>query len=170
MNSVNIVGRVVREPEVKKGLAGVAYCSFTVAVDDFYAKNRAKETGKNIKTADFFRIVSFGKQAENAAKYLKKGFNVAVSGRLKTDRYEKDGTIRYSTDILAEKIQFLEWPERTKENTKTKEEIPAFVGPTKGEDSSPSFGMTAEIPASAGMTKVEDSSHPFGMTEAKEAV
>jgi single-strand DNA-binding protein len=115
MNSVILIGRLTKDPELKytKG-SGKAICNFNLAVDRPFAKE---------KTADFFRIVAFGKTGENAAQYLAKGRLVAVQGRIQNNNYEdKNGTKHYGNDIIADRVEFLEWG-----NKKEEEVVPGFV-------------------------------------------
>ena len=99
MNVVTLVGRLVRDPELKEGTTSVA--RFTIAID------RGKDRDGNDRGADFPGIVVFGKQAENCAKYLEKGRQVAIQGRIQTGSYEKDGKKIYTTDVVADRVEFL---------------------------------------------------------------
>ena len=99
MNNWVGVGRITRDLELKYLQTGTAVTKFTLAID-----RPTKE-----KATDFINIVVWGKQAENCANYLSKGKLCAVSGRIQTGSYEaKDGTRRYTTDVVAERVQFLE--------------------------------------------------------------
>jgi len=101
MNSVVLTGRLTRDPEVRYTQSQTAVASFTLAVDRPFSRDREN-------TADFIRITSFGKQAEFAEKYLNKGRLVAVSGRIQTGSYQdKDGKTVYTTDVIADRIEFL---------------------------------------------------------------
>ena len=104
MNSVFLIGRLTRDPEVRYiASSQTAVATFTVAVD------RPVYQGEE-KKADFLRITVFGKQAENCEKYLAKGRLVAIEGRLQTGSYQnKDGVTVYTTDVIANKVQFLQW-------------------------------------------------------------
>lgn len=104
MNSVFLIGRLTRDPEVKYMAASqMAVATFTLAV------NRPNRSGEN-QQADFPRVTVFGKQAENCEKYLAKGRLVAIEGRLQTGSYKnKDGATVYTTDVIANKVQFLEF-------------------------------------------------------------
>lgn len=101
MNSVNLVGRLARDPELRYTNSQMAVCQFTLAVD------RRVKAGDE-RQADFIRVTVFGKVAENAAKYLNKGKQAAVTGRLQTGSYEnKNGDTVYTTDVIAAEVQFL---------------------------------------------------------------
>lgn len=101
MNDVVLIGRLVKDPELRFGTTGKAICNFTLAVDRPFAKQDPK--------ADFFRVVVFGKTGENAANYLAKGRLVAVKGRIQNNNYEdQQGNKHYGTDIIADFVQFLE--------------------------------------------------------------
>ena len=100
MNSVILIGRLTRDPEVRY-TAGTqtAVCRFTLANDDGYGEN---------KRTNFISCVVFGKQAENCEKYLAKGRLVCVQGRLQTGSYQnKDGATVYTTDVVANNVEFL---------------------------------------------------------------
>lgn len=103
MNNVVLIGRLTRDPESSNiGVEGkTAISKFTVAVD---------RDGKKDET-DFIRITTFGKQAETCDKYLSKGRQVAVLGRIQTGNYkDKEGNTVYTTDVIANRIEFLGSP------------------------------------------------------------
>ena len=107
MNSVVLIGRLTRDPEVRY-TAGtqMAVCTFTVAIDRPVRAGGEKQT-------DFPRVTVFGKQAENCERFLAKGRLVGVQGRLQTDSYtNKDGATVYTTDVVADRVEFLEWGDR----------------------------------------------------------
>lgn len=105
MNSVNLIGRLTKEPDVRYTNDGLAIANFTLAI------NRPVRNGEE-KQADFPRVKCFGKQAENCEKYLAKGRLVAIMGRIQTGSYEKQNGDRvYTTDVIADRVQFLEWGE-----------------------------------------------------------
>jgi single-strand DNA-binding protein len=112
MNNVSLVGRLVKDPELKyiPG-SGTPTCSFTVAIDRGLSKDKEKELkAKGKPTADFIRTVTWGKQAESCAEYLAKGLLVAVSGSIRTSSSkDKNGKMNYYTDVNAFKVDFLEW-------------------------------------------------------------
>lgn len=105
MNSVQLIGRLTRDPEVRYTQNQMAVATFTVAID------RPAKDGK--KEADFPRVTVFGRQAENCEKYLVKGRKVAIDGRIQTGSYEdKNGNKVYTTDVVANRVEFLEWGDR----------------------------------------------------------
>ena len=108
MNSVVLIVRLTRDPEVRYTEAQLAIARFSLAVDRQRYGNR--EDGN---TADFINIVVFGKQAENVERYLVKGRLVGVQGRIQTGSYvNKDGNKVYTTDVIADRVEFLEWGDR----------------------------------------------------------
>ena len=101
MNSVVLVGRLTKDPELRYTNSQTPVCQFTLAVD------RKVKQGED-KAADFIRITVFGKIAESSAKYLNKGKQAAVLGRLQTGSYKnKNGETIYTTDVIASEVQFL---------------------------------------------------------------
>lgn len=100
MNVVVLIGRLVRDPELRysSGDAPTAICTFTMAVD------RQK---REDDTADFIRCIAFGRQGENISKYLTKGRQIGVRGRIQTGSYEKDGQTHYTTDVIVERFDFI---------------------------------------------------------------
>ena len=107
MNSVVIIGRLTRDPEIRYAASTqMAVATFTVAI------NRPRKKGEE-QEADFPRVTVFGKQAENCEKYLAKGRLVGVQGRIQTGSYQnKDGFTVYTTDVIADRVEFLEWGDR----------------------------------------------------------
>lgn len=105
MNRVDLIGRLTRDPELRFAAGtGTAIGTFCIAVDRKF-KNKTGE-----KEADFINIVVFGKVAENVADKLTKGRLVGVCGRIQTSTYESDGQKRYKTEVVADEVQFLDWP------------------------------------------------------------
>jgi single-strand DNA-binding protein len=120
MNQVILIGNLTRDPEMKYTQAGLAITRFTLAL------NRPKKDGQD-QGADFINIVTFGKLAENCANYLAKGRKTAVNGRLNTGSYEKDdGTRVFTTDIVANQVQFLEWGDNQNSSGANYDDIPGF--------------------------------------------
>ena len=105
MNNVSLIGRLTRDPEVRY-TAGtqMAVAKFTVAIDDGFGEK---------KRTNFIPVTVFGKTAENCEKYLAKGRLVGVQGKIQTGSYtNKDGATVYTTDVVADRVEFLEWGER----------------------------------------------------------
>ena len=119
MNKVILMGRLTKDPDIKNGEKPVA--KFSLAID---RKFNANET-------DYPSIVAFGKTAEFVSKYLHKGMKIVVEGRLQTGSYEKDGRKIYTTDVIADSIEFAE---SKKEPQETGEE---WIAPDDIEDGLP---------------------------------
>ena len=105
MNKVILMGRIVRDPEVRysNGANGsTAVARYTLAVD-----RKFKQEGQ--PTADFINCIAFGKLGEFAEKYLRQGIKIAVTGRIQTGNYtNKDGQKVYTTDVVVEEQEFCE--------------------------------------------------------------
>ena len=102
MNEVILIGRLTRDPELKYSQKQVAFANFSIAID------RPKVGGKD-SGVDYPKIVVFGKVAENCDKYLSKGSKVAIQGALQTGSYtNKDGRKIYTTNVVANKVEFLQ--------------------------------------------------------------
>lgn len=113
MNNVVLIGRLTKDPELRYTSSGTAVATFTLAVDKNLSKDKKQEMeSQNKPTADFIRIVVWGKMGENAANYLAKGRLVGVQGRIQTGSYDKDGVRHYTTDIVATNVEFLEWGDK----------------------------------------------------------
>ena len=109
MNSVVLIGRLTRDPEMRNaGETRVA--TFTLAID------RPTAVGKEKKT-DFPRVTVFGRQAENVERFLSKGMLVGIQGSIQTGSYtNRDGQTVYTTDVVASRVEFLEWKEKNASN------------------------------------------------------
>ena len=107
MNNCSLIGRLVREPDVRTTQSGTTVARFSIAIDSGFGDN---------KRTDFPSIVCFGKTAEICDKYLSKGSQVGVTGRLQTGSYEKDGTKFYTTDVIAERVEFLQRAKAQEDN------------------------------------------------------
>lgn len=108
MNQVQLVGRLVRDGELRYTKNGKGLCFVTLAVDGYYDKQK-KDT-----VTDFIPVQFWGKLAEQVAKGGKKGTLVSIVGRISTGSYEKDGKRVYTLDIIGEEVKFLVRP-RAKE-------------------------------------------------------
>lgn len=107
MNSVVLIGRLTRDPEIRYiPESQKAVANFTIAI------NRPTKA-ESEKKADFPQITVFGKQAENCERFLKKGRLVAIQGSLQTGNYKtQSGETRYTTNVVARRVEFLEWGDR----------------------------------------------------------
>lgn len=104
LNRVDIIGNLGQEPELKYTQTGKPVCTLNVATN----REWKDDTGKVHKEVSWHRVVVWGKQAENASKYLGKGDPVYVSGRMETRKYtDKDNIDRWVTEVVAQSVQFL---------------------------------------------------------------
>lgn len=104
VNKVILVGTLGRDPETKYTQGGVAITSVSVATNESW---KDKNTGEKQERTEWHNVTFFGKLAEIAGQYLKKGGLVYVEGKLRTDEYEKDGIKRWSTKVVADQMQML---------------------------------------------------------------
>ena len=105
INKVIIVGNLGRDPETRYTTGGEAICNIAVATSDRW---KDKASGEQREATEWHRITFFGKLAEIAGQYLKKGSQVYVEGKLRTRKYtDKDGVEKYATDIIADQMQML---------------------------------------------------------------
>ena len=102
MNRVCLIGRLTAKPELRTTSGNISTTRFTLAV------NRPFQGQNGEQGTDFINIVVWRKQAENVSKYVSKGSLVAVEGRIQTGSYERDGQRVYTTDVVADNVQFLE--------------------------------------------------------------
>ncbi len=101
MNKVILVGRLVRDPELRYTQTGKAVASFTLAVNRRFSHNQEQ-------TADFIPIVVWDKLAEVCSKHLFKGSQVLIEGRMQVRNYEvQDGSKRYVTEVIAQELEFM---------------------------------------------------------------
>lgn len=102
MNTVNLVGRLTRDPEVRYTDGGSSIARFSLAVDRRFKKDRQPD-------ADFPNCVAFGKTAEFIEKYFRQGQRMGAVGRIQTGSYtNKDGIKVYTTDVIVENVEFVE--------------------------------------------------------------
>jgi single-strand DNA-binding protein len=119
-NKAIVIGNLTRDPEMRALPSGIQVTSFSVATNRVWKdKNGAKQ-----ESTDYHNIVVFGRQAETAAQYLKKGANVMVEGRMQTRSWDDktSGEKKYRTEIVADRVQF--GPRR--------EGSPSGAGPSAG--------------------------------------
>lgn len=104
VNKVIVLGRLGQDPEVRMTPNGQQVCTMSVATSESWTKD-----GKKEERTEWHRVVLWGKQAELAGRYLKKGRNVYIEGRLQTRSWEdQSGQKRYSTEIVANQLVFVD--------------------------------------------------------------
>lgn len=126
MNSVQLIGRLTRDPQVTYTPAQMCIARFTVAID------RGKDKNGESKGTDYPSVVCFGKVAEMVDKYIHKGRLVGVTGRIQTGSYDKDGSKVYTTDVIADRVEFLdkakeESSQPPKEERYEQQQFPGFT-------------------------------------------
>lgn len=109
MNRVILIGRLTRDPELRYTQSNQAVATFTLAIDRRMSREKRQEAeSQNRPTADFIRITVWGRPAETASKYLRKGSQCAVEGRIQTGSYQdQTGKTVYTTDVVADNVEFL---------------------------------------------------------------
>jgi single-strand DNA-binding protein len=117
VNNVALIGRLTRDPELRYAAGtGMAVAQFTLAVDKGLSREKKQQyEQQNKPTADFIRIVVFGKQAEYCANYLAngKGRRVAIQGSISVSTYKTNtGETRYTTDVLANNVEIIDWGDK----------------------------------------------------------
>lgn len=125
MNNIMIIGNLTRDIDLTYAPTQIAVARFSLAI------SRGKDKDGNDRGADFPNIVVFGKQAENCEKFLSKGKKVAIQGHLQTGSYEKDGRKIYTTDVIADRVEFIDWGEKKKEES---QELPEGFQAMKDDD------------------------------------
>lgn len=114
LNTVVLIGRLTRDPELRYTSNATAVTNFSIAVDKGY-----KSDDDTQPTADFFNIVCWNKLAEVVAQYMTKGRLIAVQGRLQSRNYEYNGQKRTAVEVIAETVKFLDKQENSN-NTNSK--------------------------------------------------
>lgn len=104
VNKTTIIGKLGRDPEIIATKSGTTMAKMSVATTE---KWKDKASGEWKEATEWHRITAFGYQAQYIQKYGSKGMDVYIDGKLKTSSYEKDGITRYSTDIIANDVQFI---------------------------------------------------------------
>lgn len=104
MNKIFLIGNLTADPDYSVSASGVPMCRFTVAVNRRFGSQASDDQ----RTADFFRVVTFRKTAENCGSYLAKGRKVGVVGSVQINDYtDKEGNRRQSVDVTADEVEFL---------------------------------------------------------------
>ena len=146
MNRVELVGRLSRDPELRHTSSGMAVCQINVAISRRAAQGSEPQ-------ADFINVVVWDKQAENVARYLSKGRQVAVEGRIQTRSYDNnEGKKTYITEVVANNVEFLGSGSDTSRQQSIQDENPFDSMPmdepeTASVDNDPfaSFGEKVEV-------------------------
>ena len=119
MNSVVLVGRLTKDPELITTNNGISVCRFSIAVQ----RKFANEDGE--READFINIVAWRGLADTCGKYLKKGTRVGIEGSIQTRSFDgKDGVRKYATEVVADEVEFLS-PKQNEETEEPKEQSKA---------------------------------------------
>lgn len=152
MNSVILIGNLTRDPDLRysTGANQIAVCRFTVAVNDGY--------GERQRTS-FIPVVVFGKSGENCEKYLSKGRKVAVNGRIQTGSYEKDGRTVYTTEVIANNVEFLGGGSGNSGNRQNNSSYGGGAGGYSGGQDRPSgddFGNNDDAGMPGGFSSIDD--------------
>ena len=142
LNKVMIIGRLGQDPELRYATTGMAICRFSVATDESYQDR----DGQRQEKTEWHRVVTFQKQAENCSNYLHKGSLVFVEGSLSTNKWtDQQGQTRYTTEIKAQRVQFLDRKEGAGEQNQAHRQQssqdddipPAFPSEASGMDDVP---------------------------------
>ena len=127
LNTVVLIGRLTRDPELRYTPAGVAVCNFSLAVDRPFTNQRGE------RETDFVDIVVWRQQAETVSQHLQKGRLCAVQGRLQIRSFEgQDGQRRRVAEVVADTVRFLDRPKR---DAGTPEERGGEAAPEFGDES-----------------------------------
>jgi single-strand DNA-binding protein len=102
INKVILVGRITKDPELKSTQSNINFVNFTIAV------NRQFTDQSGERQADFIQCIVWRRQAENLARFIKKGALLGVEGRIQTRTFEADNGTRYITEVVCDSVQFLE--------------------------------------------------------------
>ena len=123
LNRVQIIGRLGKDPVEKATKKGTKFAFFTVAVD----RRWKGSDGNSHKETDWFNVEAWGRLGEVCLEYLTKGRLIFLEGRLRTDRYEKDGDVKFFTKVIARQMQMLDYQSQDKKEpdiAELEEEVP----------------------------------------------
>jgi single-strand DNA-binding protein len=148
VNKVILVGNLGADPETRYLPSGDAVANIRIATTERY---KEKESGDVKEITEWHRIAFFGKLAEIAGKYLKKGSSVYIEGRIRTRKWQaQDGTDRYSTEIIADQMQMLGGKPAGDNDERRERSAPADRGEQRGASGKPS------APAGEGFDQMDD--------------
>ena len=148
MNKVILVGNLTRDPESSVTASGINMCKFGIAVNRTYGSSADGE-----KQVDFFNLTAWRQLGENCAKFLTKGSKVAISGRIETYKYEKEGIQHNGTTIVCDDLQFLSSPRCAEGGGST--------GNFAGANQAPAMQSAPPKKPSSDLTPLEDDGLPF---------
>lgn len=161
INRVVLVGRLTKDPELKYTPSGVPMARFTIAV------NRFKKEGEE-QQADFIGCIAWRKQAENLSNFMKKGNLIGLEGKIQTGSFEgQDGKRVYTTDVVADSIQFLEKNNAQQSGqgqSQTNQQYgQSYQQPSQQQQQQQNYSRVDEDPfsSSKGPIEVDDSDLPF---------
>lgn len=100
LNQITIIGRTTKDPEAKATNSGSSVTNFTIVTNRVWNQNGQKQ-----EEAEFHNVVAFGKLADIISQHVKKGQLIMVQGRIQTRSWEKDGQKRYTTEVIADRMQ-----------------------------------------------------------------
>lgn len=117
MNKVILIGRLTKDPEIRKTSTDISTCRFTIAVNRDYTSQGQEQK------ADFISCVAWRNQAENLCKYQRKGNQIAVEGNIQVESYDDaSGVRKYTTEVVVNRIDFLDPAAKKEENQNTTKE------------------------------------------------
>lgn len=144
VNKVLLVGNLGRDPEVRYAQNGAAIANISVATSESW---KDKTTGEAQERTEWHRVVFFGKLAEIAAEYLKKGTQVFIEGSLRTRKWQdKDGQDRYTTEIVANEMQMLSGRDRGAGTEDAAAEEPRQAGTPARSRTTPPSDLNEDVP------------------------
>jgi single-strand DNA-binding protein len=153
LNKVMAIGRLGRDPETFYTSNNLAITKFSIAASEKWFD---KNTGQQQERTEWIRCVSFGKPAETLAKFVSKGSQIYVEGRLQTSKYDKEGQTHYSTEVVIANFQFLD----TKNNRQNNGYNPNQQNPAQ-QTGNPSNNYGGMSPAAPGNSDFDDGDIPF---------
>ena len=145
LNTITIMGRLVRDPELRRTQSGTAVCSFTVAVDrDFQSKDGGE------KQTDFIDVVAWRQTGEFVSKYFAKGRMIVVSGSLQSRKWQdRNGQNRISWEVIADNVYFGD----SKREGNGGYDAPAYSAPAYN---APAGGYTAPVGGTSDFSEIDD--------------
>lgn len=117
LNRIQVIGRLGKDPVKKETKKGTKFTVFSVAVD----RQWKDSDGKTQKATDWFNVEAWGRLGEICLEYLAKGRLIFLEGSLRTDRYEKEGDVKYFTKVIARRMQMLDFQSQDKKEPDTTE-------------------------------------------------